>query len=139
MGSMNSEQADLCIQKLLRIEIRELRHRHEVEIALLHAWYTMRLHGPADDQPSIEEQTSLVATSSLFDQQWYVEHQPRAELGDLSAAEHYVREGAFMGLNPGPEFDTMAYYLANPHVAKAGWPALVHHLQHGPAVGEPAV
>lgn len=134
---MNNDQCDLDIQRLLRTEIRELRHRHEVEIALLHAYYSMKLNGPAADQPAIEDQVLLLAESPLFDDQWYVESYPEAVQGNMSSAEHYLSMGAFEGRDPGPAFETMAYYLANPDVAQAGWPALVHYLQCGQAEGRP--
>ena len=137
MRRISSWEADLDIQKLLRTEIRELRHRHEVEISLVHALYAMKSHGPADGQPSKVEQIRLVAESSLFNPQRYLESLPRATLNGMSAAEHYVCIGAFEGLDPGPDFDTMAYYLANPQVAKGGWPALVHYLHHEKGEGRP--
>ena len=135
----DSDRFDLNIQRLLRSEIRELHRRHDVEIALLHASYRMQLHGPGDGQPTIESQVLLVADSRLFDWLWFAERCSQAPQDNIAAAEYYVRAGAFDGLDPGPDFDTMAYYLANPDVAKAGWPALVHYLHIGKAECRPLI
>lgn len=134
---MKSDQFDLNIQRLLRTEIRELRHRHAVEIALIHAAYTMKLQGPTGDQPAISQQVTLVVESRLFDHKWYSDKYQDAGQGELAAAEHYVQIGAFAGCDPGPNFETMPYYLANPDVAEAGWPALVHYLVIGLAQRRP--
>lgn len=133
----DSDRFDLNIQRLLRREIRELHRRHDVEIALVHASYRMLLHGPGDGQPTIESQVDLVADSPLFDWRWLAERCSQALQDSMAAAEYYVRAGAFDGLDPSPDFETMAYYLANPDVAKAGWPALVHYLHIGKAECRP--
>lgn len=128
-------QSDLEIQAVLRAEIRDLQFRHKVEIALLHATYEMAMNGPADDLPPIERQVALLQTSKLFDRPWYLTTYPEVAEGAMDAASHYVQAGAFEGRNPGPDFNTMSYYLANPDVAEAGWPALVHYLHVGKAEG----
>ena len=132
-----SDRFDLNIQRLLRREIKELHRRHDVEIALVHASYRMQLHGPTDGQPTIESQVRMVADSPLFDWRWLAERCSKALHDSLAAAEYYVRAGAFDGLDPSPDFETMAYYLANPDVAKDGWPALVHYLHIGKAECRP--
>ncbi|MCH2497808.1 MAG: hypothetical protein MK104_12420 [Erythrobacter sp.] len=115
--------------KILREEIRDLKSRHLVEIALVHATYQMALSGSPEGTPDIYVQIAMVKESDLFDEPWYRQAYPDIVEGGIDPAEHYVRAGSFEGRNPGPEFDTMGYYFANPHAAKEGWPALVHYIE----------
>tara|TARA_R100000365_G_C2745284_1_gene74083 strand:- start:192 stop:608 length:417 start_codon:yes stop_codon:yes gene_type:complete len=133
----DSDRFDLNIQRLLRREIRELHRRHDVKIALVHASYRMQLRGPADGLPAIESQVRMVADSPLFDWRWFADRCSLALRDSMAAAEYYVRAGSFAGLDPSADFETMAYYFANPDVANAGWPALVHYLQIGKAECRP--
>lgn len=133
----DSDRFDLNIQRLLRREIRELHRRHDVKIALVHASYRMQLRGPADGLPAIESQVRMVADSPLFDWRWFADRCSVALRDSMAAAEYYVRAGSFAGLDPSADFETMAYYFANPDVANAGWPALVHYLQIGKAECRP--
>ncbi|MBX7483965.1 hypothetical protein [Qipengyuania qiaonensis] len=135
--SSEVEQNDLDIQRVLRAEIRHLRIRQEVEIALIHAYYAMKMGEPVRSQTTLEQQAELLASSPLFDDQWYEKAYLHNGQGGMVATQHYIRAGSFEGLNPGPDFDTMAYYWANPDVAKAGWPALVHYIQFGKSEGRP--
>lgn len=135
--TMDAGQSDREIQALLRAEIRDLRKRHELEIALLHAIYAMAWNGPAEGVLPLESQLHILAQSQLFDGAWYLRTYPDVAECAMPADEHYVRAGAFEGRNPGPEFDTMAYYLANPDVAEAGWPALVHYAHLGESEKRP--
>ena len=81
--------------------------------------------------PGLARQVAALRKSDLFDAAWY--RGTHGILGGLrwSAEVHYARAGSLEGLDPGPSFETMAYYLANPDVAEAGYPALVHYLIHG--------
>ena len=130
------DHCDLDIQRILRAEIRELRHRHQVELDLVRAAYAIR-YGDRElaGLPSIDQQCQLLKGSILFDEGWYLETYADAKASGISAAQHYVRAGAFEHRNPGPGFDTYAYYLRYPDVAKAGWPALVHYEALGKAQG----
>lgn len=73
--------------------------------------------------------------SPLFVPEWYIARHPEAGEGREAAISHYLRFGSYIGADPGPDFDTMAYYTANPDVAEAGWPALAHYLIHGRSEG----
>lgn len=130
-----AERADRDIQAVLRAEITDLQFRHKVEIALLHATYSMVLNGSAPGVPEVEQQVAILSGCSLFDARWYLQTYPDVADCGVDPTEHYVCAGAFEGRNPGPEFESMAYYLANPDVAEAGWPALVHFAQCGEAEG----
>jgi len=118
-------------------EIALLKHQHAVDMALLHALYKNRFHGPMAGVSPISEQIKVLQNSTLFDAEWYRENYPDIAGEDTDVIEHYVRVGAFEGRNPGPGFETMAYYLANPDIAAAGWPALVHYVMFGRAEGRP--
>jgi len=135
--SMSVDQADLDIQRILRAEIRDLRERHQLKIALLHILYAVAMNGPRKGLPSLEAQEALIRQSPLFDEAWYMKAYPDVAASDISAAGHYVRAGAFEGRDPGPNFDSMAYYLANRDAASAGWPALAHYESVGKAEGRP--
>ena len=135
--SSDSDRFDLSVQRLLRREIRDLHRRHDIEIALVHASYRMQLQGPGSSQPAIKSQVRMVADSPLFDWRWFADRCSLALRDSMAAAEYYVRAGSFAGLDPSADFETMAYYFANPDVANAGWPALVHYLQIGKAECRP--
>ena len=135
--SSDSDRFDLSVQRLLRREIRDLHRRHDIEIALVHASYRMQLHGPGNSQPAIKSQVRMVADSPLFDWRWFADRCSLALRDSMAAAEYYVRAGSFAGLDPSADFETMAYYFANPDVANAGWPALVHYLPIGKAECRP--
>jgi hypothetical protein len=115
--------------------LAEQERRHKLEIVLVHALYASWHKGPAPGVLKFEEQVRLLQESDLFNAAWYLETYPDTVAGALSPQEHYVRSGAFEGRNPGPDFDSFAYYLANPDVAQAGWPALVHYVGFGRAEG----
>ena len=83
---------------------------------------------------SFRRQVAAVEGSEFFDADWYTARYPICG-GAPTAAIHYLRSGAFEGLDPGPDFDTSAYLRANPDVAAARMPALAHYLLHGRAEG----
>ncbi|WP_267360213.1 rhamnan synthesis F family protein [Methylobacterium sp. GC_Met_3] len=72
--------------------------------------------------------------SELFDAAWYQAHQVPALSLD-QAARHYLRQGATLGLSPGPLFDGPHYLAINPDVANAGLNPLLHYLDNGRAEG----
>lgn len=118
--------------------IAQIERRHRLEITLLHALYASWHRGPATGVSAFDRQVAILEGSDLFDEEWYRSTYPDISASGFSPREHYVRSGAFEGRNPGPGFDTMAYYLANPDVAQAGWPALVHYAGFGKAEGRKA-
>lgn len=80
---------------------------------------------------SMQRDIEQLSQSGLVDEAWYLSSFPDVTALGLSAAEHYLRIGARLGRNPGPDFDT-AYYLAdNPDVATAGINPLLHYLRYG--------
>jgi len=86
----------------------------------------------------IDGDRELVASSDLFDRDWYL-----ATYADIAAAgidplDHYLLRGGFEGRDPGPAFDSAAYLLAHADAAEAGINPLVHHLRHGGGRDRPA-
>jgi FMN phosphatase YigB (HAD superfamily) len=74
--------------------------------------------------------------SELFDAEWYrTTHVP--DLPTNQAARHYLREGAALGMNPGPLFDGEWYLGNNADVARAGLNPLLHYLESGRAEVRP--
>lgn len=94
----------------------------------LRGWLKHRVLAPRQMAAALRE-------SDLFVPEWYLERHPEAGTGAAAAIRHYLALGCYAGADPGPGFDTMAYYTANPDVAEAGWPALAHYLLHGRAEG----
>jgi hypothetical protein len=73
----------------------------------------------------------LIASSPLFDRNWYVEKFPEARSSGLDPARHYFERGAAQGLNPSPLFDSSWYLSEYADVATLGLNPLVHYLQRG--------
>ena len=72
-----------------------------------------------------------VASSPLFDPQWYLERNPDVAINSKDPALHYLLHGAREGRAPGPRFDGSAYLQANPDVANSKTNPLLHFIRHG--------
>ena len=59
-------------------------------------------------------------TSGLFDEEWYLNTHPDVVYSGLSAIEHYLRIGAWLGREPSPDFDTGLYLSQNPEIECQG-------------------
>lgn len=79
-------------------------------------------------EPSVQQR---IESSDYFDGQWYVERYPDVKLLGLSPVEHYIRIGASLLRDPGPDFSTGYYLVAHKDVAKAGINPLWHYIAHG--------
>ena len=84
--------------------------------------------------PSLRQQVRALHDSDYFDSAWYAATYPDCG-GPAKAAEHYLREGAFVGNDPSPRFSTTDYYQRNPDVAATKWSALGHYIFYGKAEG----
>ena len=82
---------------------------------------------------------ALIATSSLFDSQWYYQQYPDVAEAGTDAARHYVVDGANEGRDPGPHFNTNKYLEANPDVQNIGTNPLVHYILNGVTEGRSLV
>lgn len=78
-----------------------------------------------------------IAESSLFDAAWYVEKYPDVSSASISPAEHYLRYGAQLLRDPGPQFNTRQYLLANKGLDPAQVNPLLHYLESGVAKRSP--
>ncbi|KQP58146.1 rhamnan synthesis F family protein [Methylobacterium sp. Leaf108] len=83
-------------------------------------------------------EVALVATSYLFDPDWYRQTQAPDLPTERDPARHYLQDGAALGLSPGPLFDGPWYRDRNSDVAAAGMNPLVHYLQSGHEEGRAA-
>jgi hypothetical protein len=112
----------------IQIELRD------AEIAMLRAGQSRLRRGDASSRaglPSVKTQIETVRKSDLFDAGWYLKTYPDVAQSKVDPARHYVLHGALDGRNPGPGFDTVAYYVANRDVARRGFNALVHYALFG--------
>ena len=82
------------------------------------------------------ELVARIATSDLFDAEWYRSTQA-PEVAPTQAARHYLQEGAARGLSPSPLFDGPWYLKNNADVAEAGLNPLLHYLNDGLLEGRP--
>ena len=73
----------------------------------------------------------IIATSPLFDADWYRAANPDVADKKTDPAFHYLRHGAQRGLMPGPHFDAAGYLRANPDVASSQINPLLHYIRHG--------
>jgi len=73
----------------------------------------------------------LIAKSSFFDESWYVTTYPDVVMSGIVPARHYLRYGARMGRDPGPDFGSRSYLQANPDVARASVNPLLHYERSG--------
>lgn len=151
--TMTAQQSHEEIQHVLRAEIDDLRRAlashssqgggsgtstaqyHQLKIKLLHKMYAAARANPALRFLRARRQAAIVTRSALFDAGWYLQTHADVAQSGLPAARHYVQAGAFEGRDPGLDFSSMAYYLANPDVADYGWPALVHYEIFGKSEG----
>jgi hypothetical protein len=157
MSEMDSNQPDAEVQAMLRAEILSLRaelaQRDAEILAFLRksdetvipqntrqkpvgnsrGWLKTRM-ARMRHRLMLRHQANALSRSRYFDANWYAARYPECE-GPDKAVTHYLLRGAFAGHDPGPDFQTNAYYSANPDVAEAGWPALAHYVLHGQAEG----
>jgi FMN phosphatase YigB (HAD superfamily) len=97
-------------------------------------------NGRAEGRPTCPvadpELVGRIASSELFDAEWYRANQA-PDVAPDRAAQHYLQEGALRGLSPGPLFDGPWYLKNNADVAAAGQNPLLHYLNDGRSEGRP--
>lgn len=71
----------------------------------------------------------LVASSTLFNKAWYLEHNPDVAMSKMDPIKHYLKFGAQEGRDPGPEFSTKGYLERNPQLKNSSQNPLVHYLR----------
>jgi glycosyltransferase involved in cell wall biosynthesis len=77
------------------------------------------------------EVRTTLASSDLFDHDWYLDTYLDVRSARIDPVVHYIRHGAAEGRNPGPFFSTRDYLAANPDVATAHINPLFHYIRHG--------
>lgn len=83
----------------------------------------------------LQNDAALIRSSGLFDEPWYLAHNPDIAKTDMDPAVHYLMLGVFEGRDPGPTFNSNAYLADYNDVKKAGINPLVHYLKLGRAEG----
>lgn len=73
----------------------------------------------------------LIENSKYFDRNWYESEYPDVIKSKIAPAVHFLRIGAHLGRDPGPNFSTQEYLKANPDVARAKVNALLHYERSG--------
>ena len=82
-------------------------------------------------KPMIESMVRRIEESEYFDSEWYCARYQDVTQLELSPAEHYIRIGARLLRDPGPDFSTAFYLITHRDVANAGVNPLWHYLAHG--------
>ena len=77
----------------------------------------------------------LIASSSLFDRDWYLAQYADVRRADVDPVLHYLQHGASEGRDPSLLFDTDWYLQQNLDVLNSGTNPLVHYLKYGAAEG----
>lgn len=77
----------------------------------------------------------VLEQSGLFDAEWYAAEYKDVEILGMCPVEHYIRIGARLMRDPGPNFDTKFYLRTHPDVADAGVNPLWHFVAHGKVEG----
>jgi len=81
----------------------------------------------------------LIRKSVLFDQKWYLAHNPDIKKSGLDAARHYLRYGGFESRDPSLNFSSNWYLKNYADVLESGVNPLVHYLRHGKSEGRLAL
>lgn len=72
---------------------------------------------------------ALIRESGLFNAAWYMQRYPDVAMSGLDPAEHFLRYGALLGRNPGPDFDVARYLRSHPEIKDLGVNPLVYHMR----------
>ncbi len=78
---------------------------------------------------------ALIRSSELFNQAWYLAHNPDVAQANVDPALHYLRYGGFEGRDPGPDFHNNAYQDTYEDVKNAKINPLLHYLKYGKKEG----
>ncbi len=72
-----------------------------------------------------------LASSGLFDRDWYMRAYPAAIADGGEALVHYCNSGWFNGFNPNFYFDSASYLAVHDDVRQAGINPLLHYYEYG--------
>lgn len=73
----------------------------------------------------------LILQSGLFDQEYYLAHNPDVAQTGVNPLRHFVRHGGCEGRQPCAEFDAAYYLENNPDVLRKRLNPLIHYLLYG--------
>ena len=82
-----------------------------------------------------DPEVGLLRSSGLFDQEWYLAHNPDVANAKVDPTEHYLHYGGFEGRDPGPGFSSALYLDAYKDVKEGGINPLVHYVTRGRQAG----
>ncbi|WP_116473339.1 hypothetical protein [Zobellella maritima] len=100
----------------------------------LRAWGKL-FRPTSPEQRKLKKQLRMLASSELFNADWYLSTYPDVAESGMDPGEHYLKFGADEGRNPGPHFDTQGYLRLNPNAAETELNPLVHYLKFGQEEG----
>ena len=78
-----------------------------------------------------DQDRTLISSSGLFDEDWYLENNPDVAAAKVDPIFHYWRHGGYEGRDPNPHFSSAWYLSEYKDVTKAGMNPLVHYLRYG--------
>ena len=81
--------------------------------------------------PRIQKDSSLIRSSGLFDEGWYLANHPDVANAKIDPAHHNLLFGGLEGRSPNPLFNSSYYLDAYPDVRKAGVNPLLHYPKKG--------
>ncbi len=82
---------------------------------------------------------SRIKKSGLFDEKYYLLHNPDVRVADTNPLRHYINIGWREGRNPSAQFDTKFYLKNNPDVELSGKNPLLHYIKYGQKEGRQAL
>ncbi len=86
-------------------------------------------------QREIEKHLVLLRSSHLFEEAWYLAHNPDVAGAPMDPALHYLLYGGLEGRDPSPGFSSKWYLHAYPDVVASGVNPLLHYLVSGRGEG----
>jgi len=79
----------------------------------------------------IKKDLDLIRSSGLFDEKWYLDHNPDMVRAKVDPMLHFLRHGGHERRNPGPHFSSGWYLDSYEDVRASGLNPLVHFLKYG--------
>ena len=73
----------------------------------------------------------LILQSGLFDQEYYLKHNPDVAQAGVNPLRHFLRHGGLEGRNPHPNFDSAYYLRMYRDVKRTGMNPLLHYILYG--------
>lgn len=81
------------------------------------------------DPRVLKREAAKLRCSGYFNANWYIATYKDVQRLGMDPAEHYLKYGASMRRNPGPEFSTGFYLDTHPEVLRNGQNPLLHYMQ----------